>query len=152
MTEPMTKEAVELEVTQERDAYLCRMLDALAFDCENTDGWEGAASDLREASLRLAALNSTRTVPQVAEQLGDELKAANGRIWLWRDFIDGLPRYVAYCNPFPCHESGDPLVIGQPCGWAYLMPSIDGRPGYSVDQVQAEITSALRGSVPGRDE
>lgn len=34
---------------------LAGFLEALAIDCENTDGWEGAASDLREAARYLVA-------------------------------------------------------------------------------------------------
>ena len=43
---------------------LAGSLEALAIDCENTDGWEGAASDLREAARYLAAdtaIESTET-------------------------------------------------------------------------------------------
>jgi hypothetical protein len=46
--------AGEQDEVRERAAYLSRMLHALGHDCENTDGWEGAASDCFEASKLLA--------------------------------------------------------------------------------------------------
>ncbi|AZO29386.1 hypothetical protein [Mesorhizobium sp. M1B.F.Ca.ET.045.04.1.1] len=37
---------------------LPRLLEALAVDCENTDGWEGAAPDLREAATAIMLLSA----------------------------------------------------------------------------------------------
>jgi len=43
-------------VDRERAQTLSVLLQALADDCDSTDGWEGAAPDLREAASILAAI------------------------------------------------------------------------------------------------
>lgn len=63
-------------------------------------------------------------------------------LWLWRN---GEGEYVAYDNPFPTRDGGDPLTLGGPCGRAILRASINGRPEYPEDQVVADIARALKG-------
>jgi hypothetical protein len=66
------------------------------------------------------------------------------KLWLWMNFVDGRPEYWAFDNPYPCDESGDPLVLGSPCGWALVKPSINGRPEVSDAEVEAEIRRTRR--------
>lgn len=61
------------------------------------------------------------------------------RLWLWRNFVGGRPEYWAFDNPFPCDESGDPLTLGEPCGWALFKQSENGRPDVPDDEVEAAI-------------
>lgn len=42
------------------------------------------------------------------------------KLWLWRNFVDGRPEYWAFDNPYPCHENGDPMTFGEPCGYALV--------------------------------
>ena len=65
------------------------------------------------------------------------------RLWLWRNYVDGVPRYVAYDNPFPCHECGDPLTLGVPHGWAQFDDSVNGRPEVDDMQVIHEIQHSI---------
>ncbi len=45
------------------------------------------------------------------------------KFWLWKNFVNGRPEYWAFTNPYPCHSNGDPMVLGQPCGYAILKDS-----------------------------
>ena len=39
------------------------------------------------------------------------------KLWLWKNFVDGKPEYLAFDNPFPVHmDCGDPQTLGEPCG------------------------------------
>jgi hypothetical protein len=71
---------------------------------------------------------------------GDEVET----LWLWKNFVDGRPEYWAFDNPYPCEESGDPITLGQPCGYAIVKPSINGRPEVHDETVIADILAAIR--------
>ena len=63
------------------------------------------------------------------------------KLWLWKNFVNGRPEYWAFDNPFPCLvENGDPLTVGEPCGWAFLKPSVNGRPERSEQEVINTVT------------
>jgi len=63
------------------------------------------------------------------------------RLWLWKNFVDGRPEYWAFDNPYPCVSAqGDPLTLGEPCGWAFLKPSVNGRPDRSEQEVINTVT------------
>ncbi len=50
------------------------------------------------------------------------------KLWLWRNFVDGVREYWAFDNAYPCRlDSGDPLVLGEPCGYAVFIESAKGR-------------------------
>lgn len=66
------------------------------------------------------------------------------KIWLWKNFVDGRPEYWAFDNPYPCHENGDPMTLGEPCGFAIVKESINGRP----DKTEAEVLAAIARSRP----
>jgi len=58
------------------------------------------------------------------------------KLWLWKNFVDGRPEYWAFDNPFPCITAGgDPLTLGEPCGWALFKTSVNGRPNSSEQEV-----------------
>ena len=57
------------------------------------------------------------------------------RMWLWRNFVDGRSEYLAFDNPYPCHENGDPMTLGEPVGYAVVKASRNGRPDVDPDQV-----------------
>ncbi len=63
------------------------------------------------------------------------------KLWLWKNFVDGKPEYWAFDNPYPCHEEyGDPITLGEPCGYAIFKPSVNGRP----DIPESQVLSAMR--------
>lgn len=70
-----------------------------------------------------------------------EAPATEQRLWLWRNFVDGRPEYWAFDNPYPCVTvGGDPLTLGQPCGYAIFKASVNGRPNLSEAEVIATVT------------
>ena len=73
------------------------------------------------------------------------------RVWLWRNFVNGRPEYWAFDNAFPVDANGDPLTLGEPCGYAIIMDSQNGRPEISDEEVTAAVRAALaraRGETP----
>ena len=66
------------------------------------------------------------------------------KVWLWRNFADGRPEYWAFDNPFPCYEGGDPMTFGEPCGYAILKASTNGRPDVPEGHVISAIKMALK--------
>jgi hypothetical protein len=50
------------------------------------------------------------------------------KLWLWKNFVDGRQEYWAFDNLYPCYPNGDPMVLGEPCGYAIFKPSVNGRP------------------------
>ena len=72
------------------------------------------------------------------------------KLWLWKNFVDGRPEYWACDNPYPCKPGGgDPLTLGEPCGYAIFKESTQGRFDVSEEQVLAAIK---RASVPSETE
>ena len=45
------------------------------------------------------------------------------KFWLWKNFVDGRPEYWAFTNPYPTYDGGDPMVLGEPAGYAILKDS-----------------------------
>jgi hypothetical protein len=65
------------------------------------------------------------------------------KLWLWKNFVDGKPEYLAFDNPFPVHlDGGDPQTLGEPCGYAIVKPSRAGRTDVSEQSVIARILAA----------
>ena len=65
------------------------------------------------------------------------------RLWLWKNFVDGRPEYWAFDNPYPCKPGGgDPITLGEPCGYAIFKESSQGRFDVPEDQVIAAIKRA----------
>jgi hypothetical protein len=64
------------------------------------------------------------------------------KLWLWKNFVNGRPEYWAFDNPYPCFENGDPITLGEPCGYALIMGSVNGRPEVPESQVIEAIKNA----------
>jgi hypothetical protein len=64
-------------------------------------------------------------------------------LWLWKNFVNGRPEYLAFDNPFPCNPNGDPLTLGQPCGYAVFKPSFNGRPEVSNEEVLRQVVATI---------
>jgi hypothetical protein len=81
------------------------------------------------------AIRFARAVLALAEQRSAELIPAK-KLWLWKNFVNGRPEYWAFDNPFPVRmDCGDPQTLGEPCGYAILKESRNGRP----DVPEAEV-------------
>lgn len=65
------------------------------------------------------------------------------KLWIWKNFVDGRPEFWAFDNPYPVHLSpnGDPMVLGEPVGYAIFKSSRNGRPDRTEEQVIAAIKS-----------
>ena len=75
---------------------------------------------------------------QLADQsavLAENEPSIGTRLWLWKNFVDGKPEYWAFDNAYPCYANGDPMTLGEPCGYAIVRPSTNGRPEVSDEQV-----------------
>lgn len=64
------------------------------------------------------------------------------KLWLWRNFVDGRPEYWAFDNAFPTFDGGDPMVIGEPCGYALLLESTPSP--RRISTTDAEVIAAIR--------
>ena len=65
------------------------------------------------------------------------------KLWLWKNFVDGRPEYWAFDNAFPINlDDGDPQTIGEPCGYAWLKPSRQGRFDVDDEKVLRAIKNA----------
>ncbi len=62
------------------------------------------------------------------------------KLWLWKNFVDGRPEYWAFNNPYPCCENGDPITLGEPCGYALFKDSTNGR----SDVPEAEVINKIK--------
>lgn len=74
------------------------------------------------------------------------------KLWLWKNFVDGRPEYWAFDNPYPCHPNCDPMVFGEPCGYAIFKPSQQGRFDVSEAEVIANIKRASCHMTPNHTE
>lgn len=54
------------------------------------------------------------------------------KLWLWKNFVDGKPEYWAFDNLYPIHPNGDPMVLGDPVGYAIFKESIPGSKAYDA--------------------
>lgn len=66
-----------------------------------------------------------------------------GKLWLWKNFVDGRPEYWAFDNPYPVNlNDGDPQTLGEPCGYAIFKPSRHGRTDVSEERVLRAVLAA----------
>lgn len=56
-----------------------------------------------------------------------EPAAEERSLFLWKNFHDGKSEYWAFDNLYPCYPGGDPMVLGEPCGYVLIKVSVDGR-------------------------
>lgn len=106
------------------------------------DDWEKAmVGDLETLGIGLLLPPGDRwgkivVAPPAPEKLGVNLPVAGGknsdglaaepRLWLWKNFVDGRQEYWAFDNLYPRYPGGDPMVLGEPCGYALVKASVDG--------------------------
>ncbi|MFY9460415.1 MAG: Lar family restriction alleviation protein [Aquabacterium commune] len=154
------------EQTQPTDAELeacpfCGNANAIVYDdlltfhagCLSC-GATGSVSSYRNGAI--AAWNRRAVLAKWGTPAGAGEPVA--KLWLWKNFVGGKPEYWAFDNPFPCVSAGgDPLTLGEPCGWALLKPSVNGRPQRSEQEVTNTVyrlhatpqpTQAQAGAVP----
>lgn len=68
----------------------------------------------------------------------------DSKLWLWKNFVDDRPEYWAFDNPFPCHPNGDPMVLGEPCGYALFEKSKNGQPNVQLQKVLDAVTAVAK--------
>ena len=91
--------------------------------------------------IDVGAINALRQA--IAEAEKQEPVQAK-KLWLWKNFVNGIPEYWAFDNAFPDHiDCGDPQTIGEPCGYALFKPSRKGRQNVSDEEVLNRIIAAL---------
>lgn len=82
----------------------------------------------------------TTDKPLIRAKLGIDDKPLPRRLWLWKNFVDGRPEYWAFDNPYPCYPNGDPFTLGEPCGYAIVKDSTQGR----FDVTEEEVIAAIK--------
>ena len=120
-----------------------------------------ALQDLaRQLERELAEVRQERnTLQKICAERADALEAAGlpadgaprpslapqGKLWLWKNFVDGRPEYWAFDNPYPCKPGpGDPLVLGEPCGYALFKESTAA----NTNVPEAEVIAAIKRARP----
>ena len=64
------------------------------------------------------------------------------KLWLWKNFVNGNPEYWAFDNECPIQLDNDgPQTVGNPCGYALVMPSRNGRPNHAASVAQPTTTT-----------
>lgn len=66
------------------------------------------------------------------------------KLWIWKNFVNGNPEYWAFDNPYPCHPNGDPMTLGEPCGYALVKESVNGRPDAPESHAIETIRMAIK--------
>jgi len=65
------------------------------------------------------------------------------KLWLWKNFVNGVPEYWAFDNAFPVGvDHSDPLTLGDPCGYALLKESRKGRNDIADNEVLRRVVAA----------
>ena len=65
------------------------------------------------------------------------------KLWLWKNFVNGVPEYWAFDNAFPVGvDHSDPLTLGEPCGYALLKESRKGRNDIADNEVLRRVVAA----------
>lgn len=103
----------------------------------------GEARDLSQAMIGVAALKLAADAARASPAALPVEAVPQGKLWLWKNFVDGRPEYWAFNNPFPVHlDCGDPQTLGEPCGYALFKPSRAGRTDVSETEVLRRIKEA----------
>jgi len=131
----------------EMEARTKRIHDALML--EGADMIDELRRELAELSDQLQDVRAAR---DNAESEANALRSATGRsdtkLWLWKNFVDGRPEYWAFDNPYPTHGGGDPMTLGEPCGYAIFKESTVA-PGRK-DVPEADVLAAIRRAADNR--
>lgn len=97
-------------------------------------------ADLRDPVQMAARLREVAKQEPAPPSAAPQAPAPSKALWLWKNFVDGRPEYWAFDNPFPCRENGDPMTLGEPCGYAIFKASKQGR----FDISSAEVIEAIK--------
>jgi hypothetical protein len=109
-------------------------------------------TDDPEAAARWGELGSPLEPMFSATQLAAVLVqvAADKKLWLWKNFVNGRPEYWAFDNAFPIHmDHGDPQTLGEPCGYALFKPSRNAKPDIGEAEVFRRIAEAIKNEDQG---
>ena len=101
-----------------------------------------SALDMAKRELAAAEHDLRISVKNHAADLSAMSATPAKRLWLWKNFVDGRPEYWAFDNPYPTHGGGDPMTLGEPCGYAIFKSSTAGRTDVPEEQVIAAIRRA----------
>ena len=115
----------ELKTAQEGWRCECSTDDAIQVQCDLDQGYSKslALAQMVQVELSKEALTAGRAVLANAERVEPEPK-----LWLWKNFVDGKQEYWAFDNLYPINmNDDDPQTLGDPCGYALLKPSRNGR-------------------------
>lgn len=52
----------------------------------------------------------------------EDMMEQNKKLWLWRNG----DHFLAFDNPYPTYDGGDPMTLGEPVGFAIFIPSTEG--------------------------
>jgi hypothetical protein len=67
------------------------------------------------------------------------------KLWLWKNSTPDHPcEFWAFDNPYPVHPNGDPMVFGEPVGYAIFKESEDNSAGRTEEHVLEKISRARR--------
>jgi|SRR6185369_4469018 len=76
--------------------------------------------------------------------------------WIWKNFVNGNPEYWIFDNPYPCHPNGDPMTVGEPCGYGIFKGSQNGRldrsEEYALNQCKAALAYEKRSKGTNTEE
>ncbi len=61
-------------------------------------------------------------------------------LWIWKNFVNGNPEFWAFHTPYPVDAGGNPLVLGEPVGYAIIRESYNGR----GDRTDAQVVDAIK--------
>jgi len=64
------------------------------------------------------------------------------KLWLWKNFVNGRPEYWAFDNAYPTYGGGDPITLGEPCGYAIFKESTVAPERQDVPE--AEVIDAIK--------
>lgn len=140
----------ERGIESKAEAYRLGRLDAVQEVCDRLD--LPLTLHVRNGCYAVA-LHADGTHTDMNAQSVPVANSAPTKLWLWRNHVDGRPEYWAFDNPFPIHlDNGDPQTLGEPCGYALVKPSRNGRPMVSEEAVLRRIARAAETSLSGRSE
>ena len=123
---------------------LQQALDALEDQKQAIADWGAYAGDYfkRKYNLDGDIAANDELIESISAHLAQP-PAEPQKLWLWKNFVDGKPEYWAFDNPFPVHmDCGDPQTLGEPCGYAIVKPSRQGRTDVSDAEVLRRINAA----------
>lgn len=107
------------------------------------NGFDTGTGDPNDYRKRMRAALEAANLRAPTEPAEDGAPDGWGeKLWLWKNFVDGRPEYWAFSNPYPCHRNGDPMVLGEPCGFGLVKQSVNGRPKAKEADVMRAMLSA----------